>query len=251
MGESTIGASESDPTVETDNDPLDLIESRLVTNWIKPTVGDIAVEFGPVEARPLLEGTAGVHLTFLGITPAAPPRSMTRQPPSLLMLARYLVTASAPAQAQADRLIVALGFAALDRRSPELERDGPAPDLWLALGVIARPALLIRAVLERRRVIRQAPLVRQPAIVEYAPRRKVAGRVVGPGEVPITGARIEVLSAGLTAYSDHRGEFTLTGVPLGPPAPTLVVTAKGVRLTLPAEPGSTEQLVISVPLPEL
>jgi hypothetical protein len=251
MGEMTVRGPGSDPTSGAEGDPLDIVETRLVTSWIKPAVGEIAIGFGPVEATPLLEGAAAIHLTFLGITPAAPARSVSRQPQSLLMFARYLVTAIAPSPAEADRLIVALGFSALDRGSPELERDGAAPDLWLAMGVAARPALLVREVLERPRIARRVPLVRYPAVTEYSPGRKVSGRVVGPGEVPITGASVEVLSAGLITYSDHRGEFTLAGVPTGPPDPTLVVTAKGVRLTVRAEPSSNTPLVIPVPLPEL
>jgi hypothetical protein len=167
------------------------------------------------------------------------------------MFARYLVTVTGSSRAVADRVIVALGFAALDRGSPELERDGPGPDLWLALRVAARPALVVREALERPRVQKLVPLVRRLPEVEYAPGRRVAGRIVGPGNIPIAGARIEVASAGLTTYSDHRGDFILAGVPTGPPDPTLFIAAKGVRLTVQAEASSNEPLVISVPLPEL
>jgi hypothetical protein len=166
------------------------------------------------------------------------------------MFARYLVTVSAPSRAEADRVIVALGFAALDRGSPELERDGAGPDLWLALRVPARPALVVREVLERPRFMKRVPLVRRPPVTEYAASRRVAGRIVGPGNIAIAGARIEVASAGLTAFSDHRGEFILAGVPTGPPDPTLFIVAKGVRLTVQAKASSNEPLVISVPLPE-
>jgi hypothetical protein len=250
MGETTVSGPGLDPTSGAENDPLDSVEARLVSGWIRPSAGDVAVAFGPLEAEPLMEGAAGIRLTFLGITPATPARTVSRQPQSLLMFARYLVTVSASTRAEADRLLVALGFAALDRGSPELERDGASPDLWLALRVAARPALVVREVLERPRIVKRAPLVRLPPVTEYSPSRRVVGQVIGPGEVPIAGARIEVLSAGLITYSDHRGEFALTGVPTGPPDPTLVVTAKGVRLTVRASASSSDPLVISVPLPE-
>jgi hypothetical protein len=249
MGETTVRGPAS-ATPGADTDPLEAVEARLTTGWIKPAVGEVAIGFGPVEPEPPQDRATAIRLTFLGITPATPARTVSRQPQSLLMFARYLVTVSAPSRIEADRLIVSLGFAALDRGSPELERDGAGPDLWLALRAVARPALVVREVLERPRVVRPAPLVRQPAVTEYASSRRVAGRVVGPGNMPITGAKIEILSAGLVTYSDHRGEFVLAGVPTGPPDPTLAITAKGVRLTVRAEASSKEPLVISVPLPE-
>jgi hypothetical protein len=250
MGETTVKGPGFEPTPTAENDPLDAVETRLVSGWIRPAVGEVAVLFGPLETEPLLEGTAGIHLTLLGISPATQARVLSRQPQSLLMFARYLVTVRAPTRAEADRLIVALGFAALDRGSPELERDGAGSDLWLALRVAARPALVVREALERPRVKKRVPLVRRPVETEYAPGRRVAGRIVGPGNIPIAGARIEVASAGLTTYSDHRGDFILAGVPTGPPDPTLFIAAKGVRLTVQADASSKEPLLISVPLPE-
>jgi hypothetical protein len=250
MGKTALTEPGPDPGSRTETDPLSAAENSLLSGWIRPAVGEIPVAFGPLDAEPLLEGDVRIHLTFLGTLPATPPRALSRQPQSLLMIARYLVTASAPSPAAADRLIVALGFAALDRGLPELERDGPAPDLWLALGVTARPALVVREVLERQRPAPSVPLVRRPLVTEWSHSRTLTGRVNGPRETPIAGARIEVASAGLTAYSDHRGEFSLPGVPAGPPAPLLVITAKGVRLTVRADAPASEPLVITVPLPE-
>ncbi len=250
MGETIASEAGREPAATVDSDPLDVVEARLVSDWIRTAAGDVAVSFGPLGAEPLLEGATRILLTFLGISPATQARSLSRQPQSLLMFARYLVTVTGSSRSVADRLIVALGFAALDRGSPELERDGAGPDLWLALRVAARPALVVREALERPRVKKRVPLVRQPVVTEYALSRRVAGRIVGPGNIPIAGARIEVASAGLTTYSDHRGDFTLVGVPTGPPDPTLSIAAKGVRLTVQAEASSNEPLVISVPLPE-
>src|SRR6185312_16340743 len=142
------------------SDPLDAVESRLVSGWIRPAAGEVAVAFGPPEAELVLEGAAGVHLTFLGITPAPAARAVSREPQSLLLFARYLVTVSGPNRAEADRLIVALGFAAIDHGTPEIEREGAAPELWLALRLTARPALVIRELVERPRLAKRAPLVR-------------------------------------------------------------------------------------------
>jgi hypothetical protein len=250
MGETKVKAPSLDPTPPAESDPLDAVESRLVSGWIRPAAGEVPVAFGPPEAEPLLEGAAGIHLTFLGITPAPAARAVSREPQSLLLFARYLVTVSGPNRAEADRLIVALGFAAIDHGTPEIEREGAAPELWLALRLTARPALVIRELVERPRLAKRAPLVRRPLVTEWSRSRTVKGRVTGPQRIPIAGARVDVVNTGLSTYSDHRGEFVLAGVPAGPSVPTLVITAKGVRLTVRAEPSSSEPLEISVPLPE-
>jgi hypothetical protein len=235
---------------ESASDALDELEAELVADWVRPAVGPIAVAFGPTGR--VQEGAAApqVNVALLGVTPAAAARASSRDPPSLRLLARYLVTATAPKKATADRLIVALAFAALERGLPELERDGPVADQWLSLGVEARPALVVRAVLERHRPVHVVPLVRQPVVTQWSHTRSISGLTLGPGGVPIAGARIEVASTGLTTFSDHRGAFVLLGVPVGPPAPMLLVTAKGVGLTVRATSPASEPLVISLPLPE-
>lgn len=250
MGDAIAGQPVPDAVLESEREPLDAVEAGLVADWIRPTAGDLAVVFGPLETEPLVDGDTRIHLTFLGVAPATPARAVSRRPQPLAMFARHLVTASAPTRAVADRLIVSLAFAALDRGAPELEREGPTPDLWLALRVGARPALVVRELLERQRGFRPAPLVRRPLATEWSWGRTLVGRVIGPGQTPIAGAKIEVPSVGLGTYTDHRGEFSIAGVPTGPPAPTLVITAKGVRLTAQAGASSSEPLEISVPLPE-
>lgn len=249
MGETVAGGRTADLRSAADGDPLDVAETWLVSAWIRPAAGDVAVSFGPLQAEPLLQGTAGIHLTFLGVSPATQARVSSRQPQSLLMFARYLVTTTAASQGEADRLIVALTFAAVERGVPELERDGALPELWLGLRAATRPALIVRVGLERPRQMKRVPLVRYPLVTEWTDGRSVAGRIVGPDQVPIAGARIEVVHTALYAYSDHRGEFAIAGVPAGPPLPTLVVTAKGVKLSV--QPESDKPLVILVPLPEL
>jgi hypothetical protein len=230
-----------------DVDPLGAAEAHLVDTWIRPALGDVVVAF----AAPPISGAGGppsIHLTLLDTVPATAARA-THQPGPLQLRARFLVTASAPTQGEADRAIVALAFAALATGTPELEREPPGADLWPAIGFEARPSLVIRTLLELERHVPLARRVRK-VVTHWVPRRPLTGRVVGPEDIPIAGALIEVEGMGLTAYSNHRGEFRLVGVPVGPPVPTLVVTAKGTRLTLPAESPAGQSLLIRVPLPE-
>lgn len=198
-----------------------------------------------------MEGPAGaaVQCTLLGVSPVVGARSV-REPEPMRMVARYLVTASAATRAESDRLIVALGFAAMATGKPEIERDGPSPELWLSLGLGARPALIVREPLEQARSLPAIPLVRQPLRTSWSSSRTLVGRVLGPGNQPLAGARIEVANHPLTAHANHHGEFALHGVPVGPPAPTLIVAAKGVQVTVPLDAAVAEVLEIRLPLPE-
>lgn len=238
---------DSEPSGSAPSDPLAQAESRLADGWIRPAVGGASIGFGApaVEA----EGGAQVHCTLLGVSPVSGARTV-REPEPLRMVARYLVTASAATRAEADRLIVTLGFAAMATGKPELERDGPTGELWLALGVPARPALIVRETLEQPRSTPLIPLVRQPLRTSWSSSRTLVGRVIGPGGQPIAGARIDVANHPITTHANHRGEFALPGVPLGPPAPTLIVAARGVQVTVPMDAAVTEVLEIRLPLPE-
>ncbi len=227
-------------------DPLSRMWSQLTEAWIHPALGaDVEVVVGPPGDVGAPAPGAQIDLTLLDLVPVTPARASHRPTP-LLLQARCLVTASG---ADADQWIVALAFHALEAGQPELERDGLAPALWAALGAKARPALVARALLEQSREVPPVPLVRQ-VVTEWSRRRQLDGRIVGPGDVPIAGARVEVERLGLTTVSDHRGEFHLT-VPAGSSAPTVSVTAKGARLAVRADPPPGEPLVIHVPLPEL
>ena len=75
---------------------------------------------------------------------------------------------------------------------------------------------------------------------------------MGPGDVPIAGALVEVEGQPQTTYSNHRGEFAFRAVPGGEPLPTLVVHAKGARLRVRLDEKSSpsDALLIRVPLSE-
>ena len=239
------GDAETDPSPSTD--PLGATEERLASEWIRSAVESAAVSFGaPTVAT--TEGGALVHCTLLGVTPLTAARA-SRETEPLRLMARYLVTASAATRAEADRVIVSLAFAAMKTGRPELEREGPAPELWTALGIAARPALLVREPVEQPREARVVPLVRE-VVTGWSRARTVAGRVLGPGDLPIAGARLDVAGHDLTTHSDHRGDFSLAGVPTGPPEPALTVTARGIRMTVRLDPATSEPLLIRLPLPE-
>jgi len=225
-------------------------ESRLADQWIRAALGpDVQVVVGTIADAPPSSGTS-VTLMLLHIAPAPRPRTTAGIQP-LLLRARYLVTIAAPDRAAERQALAELAFAAGPSTEVELESTAPGPELWQSLGVRVRPALFVSVLLqrERRRPIKR---VRQPLVTEWSPSRPLAGVVIGPGDVPIAGALVEVEGLPQTAYSNHRGEFAFRSVPGADPPPTLVVSAKGatVRVRVDGDATASTPLVVRVPLSE-
>ena len=130
--------------------------------------------------------------------------------------ARYRVTAGGDDVRTRHERLGALLFAALEQPGydVDLTPDPATPGPSFAISVpVARPAP------------EPAPPVRSPLVLQDAGVRRLAGTVLGPGDVPISGAFVEMPLLGLSTRSDHRGRFTFAAVPSGPAA-QLVVHAK-------------------------
>ena len=226
-------------------------ESRLTDRWILPALGPNAhIRVGRIDDSTPSDGTT-VTLTLIDIAAAPPPRGAAGLPP-LQLRARYLVTIAA-ADAVAERQALAeLGFSAGPVTDVELEPKALSLELWRSLGVSIRPALLVSVLLQRERQGRPVRRVRQPLITKWTASRPVSGVVVGPGDVPIAGALVEVDGLPQTVYSNHRGEFAFRSVPGADPPPTLVVSAKGatVRVRVDGDASASAPLLIRIPLSE-
>jgi hypothetical protein len=221
-------------------------EARLVEEWIRPAIGPaVEVRFGNV-GDPGLGGGKAIVLTLLDITPCPAPRRGT-VPAPLQLRARYLVSVVGFDPTERGQCLAELAFLAGPLVRVELEASPPSLALWRSLGTPARPALVATVILERARVPRRVPLVREPLITEWTPSRPVSGVVVGPGRIPIAGALVEVEGAALATYSNSRGEFAFRSVPGSEPPPMLLVSAKGTQLRVRV---AADRLLIQVPLPE-
>jgi hypothetical protein len=143
-------------------------------------------------------------------------------------------------------------FAAMDRPDNEVELDPLPADLWLALGVVPRPAFVLRVPLRLARPEPTAGIVLHPIVINEAPLRSLSVRVLGPGDIPLAGARLELPSLGMAVRSDHRGHFTFPPIPIDPLPPELVISARGrVLRVAPAKHLAPDHtLTITFPIPE-
>jgi hypothetical protein len=221
---------------------IDAIDQRLST-WIKETVGVDAVSLAPPGAQ---EGDSSVSLYLLELADAPPPRSTGLSPLQLSL--RYLVTTWAKEVTEAHRILGELALAAMEQTDFELELEPLPAETWTALGLVPQPAFILRVPLRRERPERPAPYVRERLVVRAGPSRSFTGRVLGPEEIPIADATVEVPSLGTRTRTDGQGRFVFANVPVDPPIRHLLVRAKGrlLNVTLGTEIAEGEPLVIRV-----
>ena len=229
---------------------IDTIDRELL-DWLKATVPKTTVSLAvpPAEAgdKPL------VSCYLLALATAPPTRGAANGSPAPQQYAlRYLISVSAADPEVAHRVLGPLVFAAMDRPGCEVELDMLPADLWLALGVVPRPAFMMRVPLRLARPEPAAGMVLHPIVINQSPLRALSGRLVGPGDVPLAGARLALPSLNLATRSDHRGHFTFPPIPADPLPKELVITARGRVLSVAPQHhlGDDHTLTITFPLPE-
>ncbi len=222
------------------------VDQRLKA-WAGEVAGNAPVSFAAPDRESV---TRGVSLYLLELGSAPPVRSMRRVP--LQFSVCYLVIAGADTPERAHQLIGELLFSALE--TPEFEVDlSPVPvALWSALGLAPQPAFRVRLPVRRERPEPQLHRVRFPLVTQAVPNEALLGRVVGPGDVPIPGALVELPSLKLSTRTDARGGFRFPLVPPRASLGRLEVRAKGEVLEVGPEALVPEegQLVIRMPLKE-
>lgn len=153
--------------------------------------------------------TPRVSIVLLDFAEHPPLRGNGRTP--LQFFARYLVTVSAPEPQQAHRALGDLIFAALESSTYEVDLQPIDTAYWAASGLSPQPAFALRVPVRRTRAETLAPQVREPISIQAAPLRVIEGVVTAPGDVPIPGARVEILSSGASpASTDRSGRFQMT-----------------------------------------
>jgi len=222
--------------------------------WVRSILGaEVAVSFLPPGQSPQDQprsapgdesgSSSGVSLYLLDLLSASPIASPTRggRRPPLQLQVRYLVSTWAAEPEEAHRLLGEIAFAALAEGEATVELDGPSPGLWLALGTSPRPAFFLRRPVRRERPAPAVARVREPMTLAVEPVLTLTGQVLGPGSLPISGARVELPHLGKAATADHQGRFRFTAVPAG--AQTLRIHAKGLTFDATAQAGGEPSVV--------
>jgi hypothetical protein len=166
---------------------------------------------------------------------------------------RFLVTAWSPDPLEMHNDLCELAFSAMESTGFDIDFEALPPTIWAALEVCPRPSFCVRLPLRKSRSSPPAVAVRSPLVVAAALMVSLDGIVLGPQDVPLPGARIELISLGRATRSDVRGWFAFPGVPARQPL-RLRVLARGVEqfftVEAPGEPGQRLPLRVASTGPE-
>src|SRR5262249_32982745 len=141
---------------------------------------------------------------------------------------------------EAHRLLGQLVFAAMENPEFEIDLTPVSVTVWNAFGVAPQPAFMLSVPVQKERPEPKPGFVRQPLLVKTSPMTTLYGVVLGPGEIPIAGARVEMRALHLSTQTDRKGRFCLAAVPSEPARKELEVKAKGRKLSVTAEENHPE-----------
>lgn len=206
--------------------PISMLEQtdQQLQQWIANVLGKVPVSL----TVPGADG-AGINLYLLDLLPTPPPSTQRIAP--LQFSARYLVSAWDDDPAVAHRQLGDLLLAALDDEEIEVDLEPIPAATWAAFGVAPRPAFFLRLLVRQSRPEPEVHYVRQPLRLQATPAVTLIGLVLGPEEIPIVGARVEVPSLNRSAMTDADGRFRFPGMPANGPA-QLIVKARGRTLAV-------------------
>jgi hypothetical protein len=198
----------------------DEITAELVA-WIGAATPGVAVTVSPLGGRTRQQG---LDLRLLRLTPKPPPR--TPDPPWVVDL-DYLATVQLEDAAAEQKAAGEVMLAAMARGDVEIV-EADVLQLCAALGLPPAPGLVLRTPLVRERDVQPKPWVRQ-LVLQTSDLGVVAGQVLGPQDIPVTGAVVSVVGLDRAARTDRQGKFKIAAAPAGRPL-RLVARAKGVEI---------------------
>jgi hypothetical protein len=208
---------------------IDDIDRRL-SDWIGSILEQVEVSLAlPGESK--TARNVGLFLLDLVHNPAS---RGARRPPIQIML-RYLVTTQADKPEEAHQMLGELVIAALQEPDFEVEQEPLPLSLWSALGVAPRPSFVLRVPFRHERIEKPAPPVRQPLVIKQSPLLSLSGQVLGPENIPIMDAQVELPGLQLHTNTDFKGRFHFYAVPSEPRPKLLRVRAKGKEFSINTE----------------
>jgi len=191
---------------------------QQVTSWVEQVLPGANVTLdGPAAAADV-----GLHLFEIADLPTA----HTEERRLLQVRLGYLVTTSGDDVALAHKRLGGLLFAALTHPDYGVRFPGDLAEFWNAAGVPPRAGFILTVPLRQPLETAPPPPVKAPLIVQGVRMRVMEGVVLGPGDVPISDAFIEIPSLGLATRSDTRGRFRFAAIPAAPAKQQLRVRAK-------------------------
>jgi hypothetical protein len=219
---------------------IDEVDEQL-TRWAEEVLPGASVTLdGPATA------TADVGLHLFEIAGLPPARAEERR--LLQVQLGYLVTTSGDDVALAHKRLGGLLFAALTHPDYGVRFPGDVGEFWQAAGVSPRACFILTVPLRQHGAPEAAPPVRDLLRVEGVGSRAMEGVLLGPGDVPISDAFVEIPSLALTTRSDTRGRFRFAAVPSKPAKQQLRVRAKAREFPFTVDSSKPSPFVLRLDL---
>lgn len=218
---------------------IDQVDAQLA-DWAKRTGGVAEVHLGP----PAEGDGPGVGLYLLEIRQR--PQAAGNGLPDFQASLRYLVTSWASEPAAAHRTLGQLLFAAMAEPTFEVDLTPVDPVTWAALACAPRPAFVLQVPLRQPRVAPRVPVVKAPLVVQLSPFSTLFGQVVGPSNVPVTGARVALPDLEIAQETDRTGRFQFDMVPADAGEVELLVSARGQQMVVQATAPTSESAPLVV-----
>lgn len=206
-------------------DALDQVD-RALKNWVEAVLEDTHVTFAaPCDISP--DDQVCLYLKDVIYRPLSQTVSRANAQPTVTLSLNYVVTTWHSDPILAHQALEVLLLAAIENPTFSIQTEPIPLAMWQAFQIPPRPAFILYTVLEIDRPRSTLPIVRHPPVVQVASVSRMQGVILGPGDVPIAGARIMLPHLHRSTYSDADGMFGFEAVPSDGPWGPMKVQAKG------------------------
>lgn len=215
---------------------------QQLAGWVNDVLPGATVTLEGPAAAPSAD--VGLHLFEVTDLPSA----RGEQRPPLQVELGYLVTTNGADVGRAHDALGALLFAALQHPDYDVRFPKDMAAYWAAAGVPPQPSFVLAVPLRQAVDLQQAPPVTSALRVQSVGSQALVGVVVGPGDVSIADAMVEVPSLALATRTDPRGRFRFSAVPAGPTALQIRVRAKSQEFPFTVDSSTPQPVTLRLDL---
>lgn len=212
---------------------------KQLREWAESILDQVTVSFVPPGAD---QTGQGINLYLMELDAAPPPRGTARVPFQFTLI--YLVTVWGYEPEEGHNLLGELIFAAMASNDFELDLKPLPPEAWTAFGIPPQPSFFLRAIARRERPEAEVKYVRKPMVVRTTPLVALYGILLGPDDIPLAGARIDIPGMDVYTRTDRRGQFHFASLPAEPSTKQLHIQAKGREMQVTVKPSDGQPIVI-------
>jgi hypothetical protein len=217
---------------------IDELDQQL-QSWVDDVVPGATVTLdGPAAA-----GSADVSLHLFELTDL--PAARGEQRPPLQVQLGYLVTTGG---ADAHKHLGALLFAALQHPDYDVRFPGDMAAYWTAASVPPQPSFVLAVPLRQDVSVKEAPPVTSALRMQSVGSQSLVGLILGPGDVSIADAMVEIPALALATRTDTRGRFRFGAVPTSGTALQIRVRAKAQEFPFTVDSSAPQPVTLRLDL---